>query len=212
MQCFEFLFMSQVENRFYFIRSVRRPTVGLRWGKQRIMLHHYYGLGLKGMRNKKNYLENRLPKPYLRKKISMQPNTWVEGKNLSDRVKIELLRDNFEKYFSTCLQENIPPPFPTLLLSRVLNLSWQKILTGGLRGPSRKLVIFGCIIAPWIALNCHIRIFIGFQHNKLTVSSFLGYLETNCLLMASFYQGKWVITYKIRTTRQKSKWVSRGPE
>ena len=34
------------------------------------------------------------------------------------------------------------------------------------------------------------RIFTVFQHNKLTFSSFWGYLGTNCLLMASFYQGR----------------------
>ena len=34
------------------------------------------------------------------------------------------------------------------------------------------------------------RIFIVFQHKKLTFSSFLGYLETICLLMASFYRGR----------------------
>ena len=34
------------------------------------------------------------------------------------------------------------------------------------------------------------HIFIVFQHKKLTFGSFLGYLETSCLLMASFYQGR----------------------
>ena len=57
------------------------------------------------------------------------------------------------------------------------------------------------------------RIFIVFQHKKLTFNSFWGYLYlgTNCLLMISFYQGRWVITSKIRTTRQKSEWVNENP-
>ena len=32
------------------------------------------------------------------------------------------------------------------------------------------------------------RIFIVFQHEKLTFRSFWGYLGTNCLFMASFYR------------------------
>ena len=53
--------------------------------------------------------------------------------------------------------------------------------------------------------------FLVFQHKKLTFSLFWGYLETNCLLMASFYQGKWVKTSKIWTKRQKSEWVNENP-
>ena len=53
--------------------------------------------------------------------------------------------------------------------------------------------------------------FLVFQHKKLTFSLFWGYLETNCLLMASFYQGKWVKTSEIRTKRQKSEWVNENP-
>ena len=55
------------------------------------------------------------------------------------------------------------------------------------------------------------HIFIVFQHKKLTFGSFLGCLETSCLLMASFYRRRWVIISKIRTTRQKSKWVKENP-
>ena len=53
-------------------------------------------------------------------------------------------------------------------------------------------------------LSYYYHVFLVFQHKKLTLSLFWEYLETNCLLMTSFYHGKWVKTSKIRTERQKS--------
>ena len=60
-------------------------------------------------------------------------------------------------------------------------------------------------------LPYYYHIFLVFRHKKLTFSLFWGYLETNCLLMASFYCGRWVITSKIWTKRQRSEWVKENP-
>ena len=45
-------------------------------------------------------------------------------------------------------------------------------------------------------LPYYYHIFLVFKHKKLTFSLFWGSLETNCSLMASLYQGKWVKTSK----------------
>ena len=103
---------------------------------------------------------------------------------------------------------------------RVLNLGQQKILTAGVRRPSRKRLTFNAMNSPELPCCYHIiiillsyyyHIFLVSQHKKLSFSLFWGYLETICLLMTSFYQGKWVKTYKIWTKRQKSEWVNENP-
>ena len=41
-------------------------------------------------------------------------------------------------------------------ITRVLNVGQQKILTAGIRRPSREMFIFGSIVAPWISQNYYI--------------------------------------------------------
>ena len=85
-----------------------------------------------------------------------------------------------------------------------------KILTAGVRWPSRNCFTFWQYRSAMNSseLPYYDHIFLVFQHKKLTFNLIWGYLETNCILMVSFYQEKWVTASKIRTERQKSEWIN----